>query len=476
MPKNKSVTQAFARLKDAVQEKKRKMAEDEKKIAEARSQRQFYVDKIRKFEKSLAQDFDQLKQHELNEKSTRLRDLYDKFECKCMLLGCVDANSGTSQEDDEIEAMRSVWQSKIINKIEALNQEAMRQTAVLEKDQNQRLQQPHSSNADEMSTKTTHKHKIKVSYAKFSGNVYEWRVFEKQFKAEIADNNELADEDKLECLREACIDEVRAIVSNAENNFHKAWKTLKELYGDAYNQVHLCIQRFTAISKVDQVTSQSLANLLNKSTKCVDVLKDIMPTGDDSLFAVLAASKLDNETFRMWDRHRSALAESWSQGDEHREKNQHMPTWNDFKTFLNEEVMIYAKQELRTNSFQSLKQTKSKADKLSFPSDAQANLHKNANVVKPQKTPFQYETICPCHKCAHLYKCESFLALDYNRRWKFVEDNCLCERCMRIAHPTVPCENKSNNEPCPMCIHHNPNVIVFHNSTLCPVRFGIHPN
>lgn len=493
--KKKLVAQAFTELRHAFQTKKRKMSESEKEKADAMSQRQFYYEKIVKFGKSMA-NFDELTQHQLKEKSNRLKELFEKFEMKCLNLGCVDPTAMATQEDDEIEALSSTLQSKIAKRLDILDKEEAKinaQNAIDSQcDANKNEQgaqgQQQITNKSEMLTQNNQKRKINVNYANFSGNVFEWRNFEKQFKTEVADNNELNEEEKYEYLKEACKDEVLVIISNAENQFTPAWKALKELYGDAYNQVQLCTHRLIAISKVQQASSQSLASLLNKATKCMNVLKDIIPGTDDSLFTVIAASKLDVETSRMWDRNRNALAVSWATQEDGREKNQHMPAWDDFKTFLNDEIMIYAKHELRacasqmtlpkagkSNDSRTATPKAGKVDSNASSSIIQNNSHKIANVVHPQQTAYQYNTVCPCRRCNHLYKCEEYLKLDYNGRWRFVEENCLCQRCTRVAHPNVPCENKSNNEPCPLCIHHDQNAIYYHNSTM-PVRFGLHPN
>lgn len=473
MSRKRAVSEAFIELKKAFQERKRsKMEATEKEKSEAQAQRRFYLEKIKKFEKVLAQDFDQLTKHDLNEKAKRLKELLEKFELKCVSLGCVDHTSDHSDENEEIDALCSVLQSKIQKRIDILNEEKSSidaqnasgmQIAPTQMEQRAQNQLP--------CTSTSGASEILTKYECFSGNIYEWRSFEKQFKKEVIGRNELSDSDKLKYLKNACKDEVLAIISNAGNNFDEAWAMLKELYGDAYNQVNLCVQRFTSISKVDKASTSSLTKMMNKSTKCVDVLKDIMPQSDDAIFAVIAASKLDDETSRMWDRNRVALATSWAAQEDGREKNQHMPSWQDFTMFLKEEIMVHAKQDLRSCAAQI---TLPKAGKVDAKSQVQSNLHKTS-VVKPQQTSYQYQTICPCHRCNQLYKCEQFLSLGYEARWRYIEENCLCKKCTRVDHPGFQCENKSQNEPCPLCAHHQQGVVAYHNSVLCPVRFGLHP-
>lgn len=474
---------AFDELKHAFRAKKKKMEASEKEKSDAHTQRQFYVDKIAKFQKSLTQNFDQLMQHDLKEKANRLKDLLDKFEAKCIALGCVDSANAANQSDEEIEELCGTWQSKIAKRIDFLEKEeeaknnaqnADIRTGSMQIEQSAQNQQ-NDANKSEMLTQDVQKKKMKMNYDTFSGNVFEWRLFEKQFKKDIVDSTELEDKEKLNYLSEACKDEVFELISNAGNDFAQAWQLLKDLYGDAYNQVQLCTQRFITISKANQASAQSLTSLLNKATKCVTLLKDIMPNSDDSLFTVIAASKLDDETARMWDRHRNTLAMSWADKEEvQREKNQYMPSWNDFVTFLNDEIMVYAKQDLRAQASQMVLPKAGNSEAAASSSISQNNSHKIANAVKPQS--YQYGIKCPCGGCIYLYKCQDYLAYDYYQRWQYVEENNLCARCTRMAHPTMRCENKTNNEPCPMCAHHSPMVEAYHNSTLCPIRFGIHPN
>lgn len=464
------VAQAFTELRHAFQTKKRKMpeSEKEKEKSDAMSQRQFYYDKIVKYQKSMA-NFDELTQHQLKEKASRLKELFDKFELKCLNLGCIDPTAMATQEDEEIEALCSTLQSKIAKRIDILDKNEAKinaQNAIdLQCDENKNEQ------CAQGQQQIASKSEMLTQYECFSGNIYEWRTFEKQFKKEVIDRNELSGSDKLKYLKKACKDEVLAIISNAGNNFDEAWAMLKELYGDAYNQVNLCVQRFVNISKVDKASTQSLTNMMNKATKCVEVLKDIMSQSNDSIFAVIAASKLDDETSRMWDRNRIALATSWAAQEDGREKNQHMPSWQDFTVFLKDEIMVHAKHDLRACAAQM---TMPNAGKVDVKSQVQSNLHKTS-VVKPQQTSYQYQTICPCHRCNQLYKCEQFLSFDYNARWRYIEENCLCQKCTRVDHPGFQCENKSQNEPCPVCAHHEQGVVAYHNSVLCPVRFGIHP-
>lgn len=192
MNRKKSVSQAFTELKYAFQAKKQKMSDAEKQKAEAQSQRQFYYDKILKFEKSLAQNFDTLMQHELKEKSSRLKDLLDKFEIKCLSLGCLDSTGATTSDDERIDELCMSMQSKIAQKIDDLEKEAKCNAQMISDDQSKSeqgakcAQQGNApNNANEMQEQTNKKRKMQISYSKFAGNIFQWRSFEKKFKLSI---------------------------------------------------------------------------------------------------------------------------------------------------------------------------------------------------------------------------------------------------------------------------------------------------
>lgn len=80
--------------------KKQKMADENKARNDAMQSRVFYLDKIKKFKNALANGFDELSASDLCEKAKRIQSLFDSFEAKCLALNCIDAESGTSAEDE----------------------------------------------------------------------------------------------------------------------------------------------------------------------------------------------------------------------------------------------------------------------------------------------------------------------------------------------------------------------------------------
>lgn len=97
------------------------MTDNQKAIDETLKQRKYSVEKIDNFKNKLNKNFDELTSEQLSVKATTLKDLYDKYELKCVALYSLVTQSETKQEDEEIESMCEVLKSKIMTKINAIS-------------------------------------------------------------------------------------------------------------------------------------------------------------------------------------------------------------------------------------------------------------------------------------------------------------------------------------------------------------------
>lgn len=218
---------------------------------------------------------------------------------------------------------------------------------------------------------------------------------------------------------------------------------------------------------------------MQSACNCIDALKENLEGKDfDTVFAIMLVDKLDADTSRAWERHRATLAASWASQDDSgkREASMHLPSWDDLKAFLQSEIEIFAKSEMRARLQNSVGCTPqpSSSDVI-----VQDNLHTNAVrsqqvMSEEKKRAPEYQQCTLCDGIHARYKCDVYIAMGFARKWKHVYEEGLCQRCMHANHGHTSCANKRNNDNCPTCYNADDRrVVVYHNSTLCPVKYGL---
>lgn len=445
--------------------KKQKMVEDQKKeIHEAKSQRLFYLNKITKLIASMSiEQFEALSEFDLRAKKIRLQELFDKFEEKCMALQCIDAEAGTGTEDDEIDALCQAIKSKIAARLK----------------QSLAMQQ---GNAPQVPAEIKNPGQcvpvVPNTWGDFTGSLYEWHKFSKRFKSDVHENAKLEKAEKLELLQNACKANAANIILNAEDNYELAWSRLNDMYGESYTQTHYCVRRLLDVPQIDKPSSEAIQRLMNDANRCMEIMKDTMDqTKYDTFVTVMLTGKLDDETSRAWERQRAMLADSWANAaagsnTEKRVKSKHMPSFDDFSTFLKGEIELYAKSEMQRNLHTA---------SLPMPGNApvtrkvdQDNSHK-ISVVRSRQAWSEEKRRAPSHLQCTLcegihakYNCDVFKNMEYVDKWRNVEAEQLCVRCLKKKH-YGKCDNKLSNEKCPACYMQD-SKIAYHNSKLCPIR------
>lgn len=154
-------------------------------------------------------------------------------------------------------------------------------------------------------------HPLNAIWGEFAGDLYIWHKFKNQFKAAVHDNAKLTDPEKLVYLKQSCKSTALMVIQEANKSYQDAWEKLNDVFGEAYAQLHYCIHRLSNIPSVVNATANSLKNLMNNGDNCTKILKEIAQSDKfEAIVAIMIANKLDQDTMRAWDRHRSVLAAS----------------------------------------------------------------------------------------------------------------------------------------------------------------------
>lgn len=467
-------------------EKKQKMEEKVKSKEERVKERAFFITKIRSIEKSLTQDkFGALNLIELKQKSERLSYLFQQFEACCLLLSHTDAEK-TEQEDEEIDTLVEALKSKITHGIDALNVPPCSDNA-------QTTETSENTNQPEALVE------IKNTWGIFDGRMHEWHGFSKRFKEAVHADDSLQADQKLDLLEKSCTQSAAEIVSEAGGSYELAWEKLNNMYGEAYGQIHHCMQKIAGYSRLQDASAHSLKRLRNFANIGVGILKQVMEMEKfEAIVTVILAEKLDAETARIWERHRMTLAESWAnakngnassnvsdgenstgKASERVSPAMHILKWDDFSNFLQSEIEMCLKTEKRQST------PSTSGSPLMARRSVQGNSH-NEQAAQTQSwaqstegavgfTPPLTREACPiCNGNHALHKCDVYKALPFPEKHRLVEGKNLCRRCLRKHHGPSPCENKTNNKKCPECDKWG-GVAVYHNATLCPTRFSSEP-
>lgn len=468
------------------------------KTQEAVTQRKFYLEKIMTL-KAFTDDADKLNSStifELQAKLERLKNSFDNFEVKCMLLKCADASIDNANEDAKIEASFIGICEKIHNRIEALKKQQSLQSVNSEFGK-ECVQSVKSSVSSE------NKPSIINTWREFDGELDNWYEFCEEFEKSVILNEAIDNNAKFDLLKDACKNKAKSMVDEV-NDCDKAWNKLKRIYEDAYTQLHHVIFKLTQLPCVDASYDQIqlLLKTGNESVNCLS--KCLEKDKYESVMVILLASKLDAETSHAWDRHRMVLASSLKTEDQSASlcnASSYIPEWDAMRDFLESEKEIHIQAEFRMRSKVNYAQLSSKpctsqqskqssseqcvqykayeqVNQAEKQNVGQNNLHKPTSAVMPMNMLIQEKKNSPeflrcvlCEFIHPLFKCTSFKQMDYHQRRDHIAQHNLCIKCLRKMHPGQ-CEDQRCGERCPTCFAKN-KVTAFHNSMLCPVKCNV---
>lgn len=463
---------ALAKLADERRAKKAKMDDEAQKQKSALeswiTKRQFCVDKIKRFERSInnADEFEQLDIFQLDSKAEKIKGLAESFNMKCMEINCLASQPANAKEDDEIDEIVERSLVKIAAKKHQLQQEE----AV-------KIQQ-NAPTAPQAADIASAAQMPETSYGNFDGSIKAWSSFEKRFIESVHNNVELTDDQRMQLLLNACSGSAKALVLEQNHDYSSAWKKLQETFGEAYANMHFCVNQILDTRNIDFASAESLRYIIKRGDKAAEIVEKVGQKDQlDAFLVVFLVSKLDQYTQRAWDRHRMGLASSWASTDgENREIHTHMPVWDELRSFLVAEVDIFRKQDARALMHGASTSTGGETPRSSFKRD-----RKSTNEAAPAPAPNwegpeenrwrapqnQRCSLCPGIHSRHA--CHKFREFLFDDKWDHVRQEVLCSRCTFPNHDPNPFSNKNNNLRCETCWRFAM-VEDYHNSQLCPVR------
>lgn len=255
----------------------------------------------------------------------------------------------------------------------------------------------------------------RVNLPTFSGTFEQWIPFRNMFQSMIHNNATLPDVQKMQYLISALKGEAFDVISSlevADENYIEAWEMLKESYDDARSITQKHVKALFEIPVMGKENYSLIKQLLNSVFKHLKALKALKRPTEywDDLIIYMVTSRLDQKTNRAW---------------ELTIKKGESPTLKQLTDFLTQ----YSK---------SL-EASDRTSRSGVPSAAQekgSSTRSTAAHVATTNNKCAY-----CAKEGHaIYKCESYLKLEIDKRIKEARSRGLCLNCLKgTSHRAKQC-------------------------------------
>lgn len=268
---------------------------------------------------------------------------------------------------------------------------------------------------------------------KFSGLEIDWANFRAQFEAEVYNNSQLSNAQKLRKLLGALEGRAKQAIGDwpttDDASYELAWQALCRQYGNDYNTIRAHMAKLFALRIVRQPTAEALREILD-TTRVTHRQLSLMLTADKvaEYFLLHRLERLmDTESQSQWATRRTTNA---------------LPTLDELYEFL----------EIRASLLAAAPAAKSREEpRATAP-------QKGANAAPAQN--FEFEPRPGCELCPgerHFpYQCKKFRSMKLVDRRAHVAKLRMCANCFG-RHATATC----GKPKCPRCRE-------GHNSTLCP--------
>lgn len=142
----------------------------------------------------------------------------------------------------------------------------------------------------------------------FIGKYEDWPSFRDLFMSLIGKDSTIADVTRLHYLKASLKSEVEMLVRNLptiDENFDRAWQTLREYYENTRLLVRAFYSTFTSLPKLKVESATELRKLFHCITSTTGVLESIgRPiSSSEDLYVFLTVELLDPHSRREWDNH-----------------------------------------------------------------------------------------------------------------------------------------------------------------------------
>lgn len=269
---------------------------------------------------------------------------------------------------------------------------------------------------------------------KFSGNDVDWANFQAQFEAEVHNNIQLSNAQKLRKLLNALEGRAKQAIGDwpttDERSYGLAWQALCRQYGNDYNTISAHMQKIFALKVVRQPSAEALREILD-TTRVTHRQLSLMLTPEKVAEYILLHRLewlMDAESQSQWAIRRTANT---------------LPTLTDLYEFLEIRASLIAAAPNTVRPREDLRAS-------TVPNVARVSNSGGLAEIRPN-----------CYLCSgerHFpYHCAKFKALTLSDRHSYAEKHKLCLNCFSLKHATVSCHRTK----CPRCYE-------AHNSTLCP--------
>lgn len=258
-----------------------------------------------------------------------------------------------------------------------------------------------------------------VKIPTFSGEPEEWVSFHDTFSTYV-DNTLINDVSKMHYLKSSLAGSAYKMIANyptSEANYKIAWKTLCDRFNNKrliVNKALETIHEQEPLSNPNAVSIRDLIDTTKQALQCIETQR-IKTESWDPMIVYLIQTKLGNELTKQWE---TELGGSFI-----------LPNYEQMLKFLETQYRIY--------SAIAVPSTSAKAQIIAT-TEKMRNKEKNNNE----------RNRCPLCNGEHwLFSCSTFDNYSDAEKWKYVNDNKLCENCLH-SHPIEQCRSKYKCKTC----------------------------
>ena len=296
----------------------------------------------------------------------------------------------------------------------------------------------------------------------FSGELIDYPRWKKAFTAFLNQRVLPSASDKLYYLDQYTSGQVTSVIQSyiyldSEQAFQDAMADIEKLYGNSFLVAQAFKAKLSSWSKISSTDAMGIFNFTNFLKHCLTAMNDICD---------LQCLNLSEKNQEMVNLLPDFMARNWnSKVTEYQLKNKNsFPPFSVFVEFMQLES---AKANNPVTSQNALKQASKSKQSISNnqpvkpktnpnQGSKQAYSHDTTAATAAQK-PTEKRRNCPyCDSSDHYYtsKCQKFRALSIDERWKAVQANKMCHRCLGVKHQQNICKRDWKCGKCQKQTHH----------------------